>query len=167
MEGEMKEEICYDCEALNELLRQKTGMGQGEIDSEAEGIKLAMLRKWGMPTGNYPIEERMKEPTEEQIRKLWEWCGFEEINGSPEFGYTGKKLGGSKYTNLNLDLNNLFKWAVPKVAEHSAPTDVVLARVEDHYKPLEWVMEEFCLAVYQRKDPALALFWTIWWEAIG
>ena len=47
-----QEETCYDCEALNELLRQKTGMGQGEIDSEAEDIKQAKLKEWGIEGEN-------------------------------------------------------------------------------------------------------------------
>lgn len=47
-EGMSQKGICYDCEALNELLRQKTGMGQGEIDSEAEDIKQAQLKEWGI-----------------------------------------------------------------------------------------------------------------------
>ena len=39
-------EAMWDSEALNELLRQKTGMGQGEIDSETEDIKEVLKSKY-------------------------------------------------------------------------------------------------------------------------
>lgn len=42
--------ICLDCEALNELLRRKTGMGQGEIDSETEDIKTELKARYKQST---------------------------------------------------------------------------------------------------------------------
>ncbi len=40
----------WDIEALNELLRQKTGMGQGEIDAEAYDIKKQLKKKYRKPS---------------------------------------------------------------------------------------------------------------------
>ena len=44
------EALTEDCEALNELLRERTGMGQGEIDSDTEDIK--ETHKGGNKHGN-------------------------------------------------------------------------------------------------------------------
>jgi hypothetical protein len=40
------EDMTLDIEALNELLRQYSGMGQGQIDTEAQEIKEQLRRKW-------------------------------------------------------------------------------------------------------------------------
>jgi hypothetical protein len=56
----------------------------------------------------------MKEPTQEVIKEFWEWYGFEHIGG-----YTIEWIAPDGQTCLDvlppIDLNNLFKWAVPKV----------------------------------------------------
>ena len=52
-------EFCLDCEALNELLRQKTGMGQGEIDSEVEDIKTQLRKKYFATKSRVKKEERV------------------------------------------------------------------------------------------------------------
>ncbi len=41
----MIQELKWELEALNELLRQRTGIGQGEIDSETEDIKVNLMAK--------------------------------------------------------------------------------------------------------------------------
>ncbi len=38
-------ELKWDCEALNEIIRDQLGMGQGEIDSLAEDTKQALKAK--------------------------------------------------------------------------------------------------------------------------
>lgn len=77
------------------------------------------------------------QPTEEQIKELWEWCGLVYINNPiaagvansceamiadkplngwyfPDYAKGTSKLVSFKET-LALDLNNLFKWAVPQL----------------------------------------------------
>ena len=44
-------------------------------------------------------------PTDEQVRKFWEWCGFTFCDD------------GIAATMPLIDLNNLFKWAVPKLSQ--------------------------------------------------
>ena len=59
-------------------------------------------------------------PTEEQIKKFWEWCGFKYDHwGDDNFIiYPDDKV--PRAVQPLIDLNNLFKYAVPKVLkEHS------------------------------------------------
>ena len=60
------------------------------------------------------------QPTQEQIRDLWEWCGFVWILGKECWRYERYKEtngwweapGGKRYLTLPpIDLNNLVKWA--------------------------------------------------------
>ena len=106
----------------------------------------------------------MDKPTEAQIKELWERCGFvNEITRSPSLsGFGGddvynwtrpdKVIHSKKLPTI--DLNNLFKYAVPKLQD------------------LRWVKFYFdgeCeLRIGNRgitgvdDDPALALFWAIY-----
>ena len=64
-----------------------------------------------------------KQPTQEQISELWEWCGFkvkETVNSFHEpiivlleHPHFGSLIVGKP----ELDLNNLFEFAVPKLRE--------------------------------------------------
>jgi len=101
------------------------------------------------------------EPTQEQIKEFWEWCGFQKKKGA---GYWQP----STYLTLTLDLppidlNNLFKYAVPKLG-----SPVMLSTYLDETEailPALFVDEEdiFSLPISVKdKDPALALFWALW-----
>jgi hypothetical protein len=104
----------------------------------------------------------MKEPTQEQIKEFWEWCGCKidcELpprDGLPVF------LGSSpegKLSYLSIDLNNLFKWAVPKLPDYDG--------IEFWESTDGWVCQiptdHLCrIREGEGKDPALALFWAIW-----
>lgn len=49
------EDMHLDIEALNELLRQETGMGQGEIDTRVEELKPQLKKKYAeVVLKNYP-----------------------------------------------------------------------------------------------------------------
>ena len=67
-----------------------------------------------------------KQPTELQIKEFWEWCGFRYIEPKycasckrQEPPYLLKDGIGRRIDKeeLTIDLNNLFKYAVPKVLE--------------------------------------------------
>ena len=111
------------------------------------------------------------EPTEEETKRFWEWCGFKHDRGMyAEWTYpTGEILTGEP----PIDLNNLFKWAVPKlftwsigknwdlegdmsIKENGVKASIDLKPVDpdkyDEIKPSEAISE----------DPALALFWAIY-----
>ena len=67
----------------------------------------------------------MDEPTKEQIKEFWEKLGFKYVFGKTirtgeftEQNYYWESPTGTKYPELPpIDLNNLFKWAVPVVID--------------------------------------------------
>ena len=98
-----------------------------------------------------------KQPTEEQLRELWEWCGFsfvwQEHTGE---GYEIWGLEpGKRYTNgrrhIILDLNNLFRFAVPKLREDGYNAVDIL---------LNWALK--CTHKEYEGQEASLLFWAIW-----
>jgi len=94
-----------------------------------------------------------KQPTPEQIEKVWEWCGWEwhpaiELWKSPA---PESCLGYGTLPLINLD--NLFQWAVPKLitCELRVITGMWHAHVSVGAKH----------TYGDNEDPALALFWAI------
>ncbi len=125
-----------------------------------------------------------KQPTREMIVELWEYCGqIQEVSfvvESPLLSatYTTHKqiafkpdLIGRENDNLNwdyfnwsrtVDLNNLFKYAVPK-RQDKGDCISLIAYEGKGYGCL--VTELFAPEPYceiKHTDPTLALFWTIW-----
>ena len=121
----------------------------------------------------------MKEPTEEEVKRLWEWCGLKEMECHTELMIGGNDSGvawfypeaTNSYIFLSfnvppIDLNNLFKWAVPKV--NSLGWGVGLMPCGPITNPL-WYGDTFNIwkEVHYREsnpkmdDPALALFWAL------
>ncbi len=103
--------------------------------------------------------ETMK-PTDEQKREFWKGCGLKE-------GTYGWLYDPNNRPDLPIfppiDLNNLFKYAVPKLSllrfSYETHTIPELYRWET-MKP-----NQSHLTVIESNDPALALFWAIY-EAI-
>lgn len=83
-------------------------------------------------------------PTDEQIKEFWEWCGLKVIQSAD--GYLMVKNAKGHTSWLDVDLNNLFKYAVPKVGKNHMGLFAF------------WIRQ----AVVEDKDPALALFWALW-----
>ena len=117
----------------------------------------------------------MNKPTDEQIREFWEWCGFKYSHSarSKNFytGALGRNVRFYSYPDGDvgeippIDLNNLFKYAVPNVkwiqlSVGHAGLYIAQVRLYSDNK------ESFKKALCEDKDPALALFWAIW-EAIN
>ena len=103
-------------------------------------------------------------PTDEQKREFWEGCGFKHRDGHDEYVYGWYRHGLLIAQRLPIDLNNLFKYAVPNIPNFDRIS------LEPCGKEGAWFA-----TVYQRvfpspetyiehegKDPALALFWAIW-----
>ena len=113
----------------------------------------------------------MDKSTQEQIKEFWEWCGFKYVrvddipwHKKPEdyltnYWYANNHWvypDGSKNKDAPpIDLNNLFKYAVPKLHNdykiwltYFPEFDTYNAQIGDSSISL--------------KDPALALFWAIW-----
>ena len=99
----------------------------------------------------------MKQPTREQIKEFWEWCGLVSFKDRLGVVYEyDRKLHKSP---PDLDLNNLFKYAVPKLdniklVKNVAPSGDVFWNGTAEYIPN--------VKVVTHEDPALALFWAIW-----
>jgi len=129
----------------------------------------------------------MNEPTDEQIKEFWEWCGLHycqyinKVTGTTEcsnglpmpYGWILPKAMGIRLGELPIDLNNLFKYAVPKlftwsigknwelqsdftIKENGIKASVDLKPIDpnkyDTIKPSEAISN----------DPTLALFWAIY-----
>ena len=104
----------------------------------------------------------MKRPTYEQIEEFWEWCGLELLKAS-DGNYRWFSLASEvnqsydivspvdSETNLPIvDLNNLFKYAVPKLKVKGQPIAIV-----------EKFLQSIGHDLFFSEDPALALFWAI------
>lgn len=112
-----------------------------------------------------------RKPSEKEIREFWEWCGgqwwsihpLEDYKGGECEWFRGEVLlpdakgdmphfvmCDNKARPRNVDLNNLFKYAVPKLRSWDCIID--------------WAIEMVHAYADGRtlKDPALALFWAIW-----
>ena len=118
----------------------------------------------------------MNEPTEEQIKKFWEWCGWKRIPlGKHNFHYErGEKVmdwlapdSDRSSTRLpDIDLNNLFKYAVPKVLATGHWLGMITTQLSSgtQYTFVIYVEKYRDKAEHEAsdRDPALALFWAIY-----
>ena len=115
---------------------------------------------------------QLEKPTEAQIKEFWEWCGFKkktmkdkdgdfhvlyEPDGEQYNLWIGRFQGhelevGKLYPNI--DPNNLFKYAIPKI------TDYLLRNGGKGCRCVIWHENHRYISTH--KDPALALFWAIW-----
>ena len=104
-------------------------------------------------------------PSEIEIREFWERCGFIKKRGRwqydacKETNYYWEAPDGRRYKEFPaLDLNNLFKYAVPKVP--------ALDFVELKSRERGWICKIRGFGLQEIAsyyvDPALALFWVLW-----
>lgn len=102
-----------------------------------------------------------KETSKEQIKEFWEWCG---VKPEEKLVYD---IDGTPYIDHNwlppIDLNNLFKWAVPKLIKSGIRISL---RVNDSKDGGSWVeiFNDRSQNVYydcRDKDPAQALYQAI------
>ncbi len=96
----------------------------------------------------------MNEPTEAQIKEFWEWCGLIKIKRGWKFPNGDALIDCG---NPPIDLNNLFRYAVPKLDKYRLEVD--WSKIERHFAYAE--IGEKSGTVWN-DDPALALFWAIW-----
>jgi len=116
----------------------------------------------------------MKEPTEARVKEFWEWCEFRSNAMKLSEGGWNFPKGGWDIKLPPIDLNNLFKYAVPKLQRGIAgwelfnvdfflDGDWITCRLEfskdgKHGLPDNKAFVNECICT----DPALALFWAIW-----
>lgn len=102
----------------------------------------------------------MEQPTEEQIREFWEWCAdrWESFNEDKHRHY----LFGEEWVEDEppIDLNSLFKYAVPKVNELGYTVRINQVGLERIWQVSVEMIDDW----HHRRgvDPALPLFWAIW-----
>jgi len=90
------------------------------------------------------------QPTQEQIERFWEWCGATRYDLWSFKGQGFKFPNGDKHSNMPLvDLNNLFKYAMPTIYEHNLWLELEKTGITN----LFW-----CVDI----NPAIELFWAIW-----
>ncbi len=90
---------------------------------------------------NHQKKTGAQQPTQEQIREFWEWCGIPET-----YIFINKPFSDM----IPVDFNNLFKYAVPKVLEKIGKEELVVL-----------VNNSIFAAVDSKGEIALALFWAI------
>jgi len=92
--------------------------------------------------------------TEEQIKEFWEYFGFNYERGR----YSGWwRLDNETFAELPpIDLNNLFKWAVPKLG---LPSYIKFTNLGNSWGAS--IVNKLSPDIYDQ-DPAHALFWAIY-----
>jgi len=108
----------------------------------------------------------MDKPTYKQLEEFWEWCGFRKVEPKyckvckrQEPSYWLKEGIGKRLDEPDLDLNNLFRYAVPNLVGINIERNY---SVED--SPL-WSVDVCAGSKWEQvcnADLALALFWAIW-----
>ena len=112
----------------------------------------------------------MNKPTEVQIKEFWEWCGFKlgknRDKESVFYGFTTYTYPGTLTPITNkpkLDLNNLFKYAVPKLTDKFGGILFVLPQSDIKSWECKILNASGNEATFgHAENPALALFWAIW-----
>jgi len=119
----------------------------------------------------------LSKPTQEQVKKLWEWCGFERLpegkknyhfeRGTGDFHFLAHKVmnwqapDGSIMPYLpSPTLDSLFQWATRELAAKGIDGFEAQHTVDGwHWEISDGLLD---LAAAEDQDPALALFWAIW-----
>ena len=108
-------------------------------------------------------------PTKEQIKWFWEQCGIQHMKHQGEDGWIRPDIDFAFSSPPDIDLNNLFKYAVPKIKRFHY---IALWIVRDAVDEPQVIMWDANLATYEHfysareEDPALALFRAIY-KALG
>ena len=106
----------------------------------------------------------MNEPSDKQVKEFWEWCGVGYEYWLNEIRKICPSVDGIDcWEPPNIDLDNLVRFAVPKV-EKTRELTVNLHRIHGGYYGclIETHFGEVSHHVADSKDPALALFWALW-----
>ncbi len=108
--------------------------------------------------------EKKSQPSESEIKEFWEWCGFKETTREKYVSWNQTitldvwELGDYSKTDLpDIDLYNLFKYAVPKL---DSLTDINLYLRGEEWK-VDLIFFDIPAVRGTSTDPVLALFWAI------
>ena len=111
-----------------------------------------------IPATSSKQNKEMKEPTNEQIKEFWEWCGFTYImNYDDPSVIEGSRSPTGERLNPPIDLNSLFEYAVPRVC---FGVDLEMCPNDKWRAGIKLISDGI---KYAKGDtPALALFWAIY-----
>jgi len=111
----------------------------------------------------------MNNPTDEQVKEFWEWCGFKHDVPFPELAKRKDILNPERFTKEqwyipgaycgsvpDIDLNNLFKYAVPKLLGYC------LFKQGKNHVAMAIPFKGDSGICDNGETPTLALFWAIW-----
>jgi len=102
----------------------------------------------------------MTEPTQEQIKEFWEWCGFKRLPAklwnSPEVPLYKNESGEVRAIFPPIDLNNLFKYALPITYIKLFTLGM---GVRESYRKIFEMWLDYFFDGYSMED---ALFWACW-----
>ncbi len=105
------------------------------------------------------------QPTDEQAKEFWERCGFKQLEWAKSgwhYEQTKKVMNWThplyEFSSMEflprLDLNNLFKYAVPKIRDQMGATAFI---------DFEHIIHKWAITIiWNNDDPALTLFWAIY-----
>ena len=105
-----------------------------------------------------------KQPTQERIKEFWEWCGVVEIiRPTTDENYHTYRFPDGQLSGAypDLDLNNLFKYAVTKLSAGGIIIEFLhyqnwYCQIKNSSSKIITYSPNYC------EYPALALFWAIW-----
>ena len=104
-------------------------------------------------------ESEMNNPTQGQIKEFWEWCGFRCRDFNLWTDPSGKiRLARHALAMpVELDLNNLFKYAVDEAVNDIMNENGQLYSDEDL-----WYLFDIWVQLMEWYDTEIALFWALW-----
>ena len=100
----------------------------------------------------------MDEPTDKQVKEFWEWCGWKEWE-TGSWWYLGENASDGLPP---IDLNNLFKYAVPTLQRNGYLFTLCPTRFTGKFEVDIWRSGDIGITSSVDKDPAMALFWALW-----
>lgn len=106
-----------------------------------------------------------KEPTVEQRKKFWEWCGFKQ--GEVFWTAPDEEEGAELHGEPDIDINNLRRYPLEKVIELGYYPSMVFVEYErvwrvELYHPATKVKVVPEIVEWKDKELEAALFWAIW-----
>lgn len=102
-------------------------------------------------------------PTKGEVREFWEWCGLKFVQcdcvnpGLYNHSHVEDSNGYIIGKLPPIDLNSLFKYAIPKMAKGHEIRLIIPPNTIDRF--IAYIGHNNGI---ENKDPALALFWAIY-----
>ena len=112
-----------------------------------------------------------EQPTKEELEKFWtKWCGFERMDYLDTSGKVcathwvhSLAVGGGNSSLPPLDLNNIFKFAVPKLVSLGYHVEIYVKELGGRLRFWVSIKRDDKLVGYcSKSELADAVFWAVW-----